>query len=179
MRTDGPTVSNFVSLDFEDIGHQDGSNAITGTNDSHSFEFYGVFRTVLSGNKIFETNAFSWGPIKDIGLELGGDPGHPERRLRLLQAAARRWPAILDRHPEGFWTATIAVSHEWDTDAFLPNGNGTNFNPTYYIESAWLYPFNIGPVPLKFTGFLNIIGPKGLGAPATPTIASKSCSIRS
>ncbi len=56
------------------------------------------------------------------------------------------------------------MSHEWDTDAFLPNGNGTNFNPTYYIESAWLYPFNIGPVPLKFTGFLNIIGPKGFGA---------------
>src|SRR6266567_455443 len=61
--------SNFASLDLENFGHQDPANSAFGKGKSDSFEFYGVFRTVLSGNKISGTKNFAFGPFSDVGLE--------------------------------------------------------------------------------------------------------------
>ena len=51
---------------------------------------------------------------------------------------------------------------EWNNNGFI--NTGTNFNPAALIETAWSYPFALGPVPLNFTGFANFISPKGKGA---------------
>lgn len=155
--------SNFVSLDFEDFGHQDLANAVVGKSNSDSFELYAVFRTVLSGNKISGTKDFSFGPIRDIGLELGLDIDTQNDQFASYKKLLIAGPQFSINLPRGFWTITLAVSHEWNTDAFLTNGNGTNYNPTGEIETAWSFPFALGPVPLNFTGFANFIGPKGVG----------------
>ena len=63
--------------------------------------------------------------------------------------------------PKGFWNISLEVSHEWDTNGFAEPGPSTSFSPTGELETAWMYPFNIGPVSAQFTGFMNIIGPKG------------------
>ena len=72
--------SNFVSMDIENFTHQDSANSVNfpfyatpAKATSDSLELYAVFRTVLSGNKITGTNNFSFGPFKDIGLEMGFD----------------------------------------------------------------------------------------------------------
>ncbi len=156
--------SNFVSLDFEDFGHQDLANSVVGKANSNSFELYAVFRTVLSGNKISGTKLFSFGPIRDVGLELGLDIDTQNDQFASYKRLIIAGPQFSINLPRGFWTITLGLSHEWNTDAFVTNGNGTNFNPTYEIETAWSYPFALGPVPLNFTGFANLIGPKGSGA---------------
>jgi hypothetical protein len=156
--------SNFVSLDFEDFGKGDYSNSVTGHADSNSFELYSVFRTTLSGNKIFGGDMFSYGPIRDIGWEFGLDIDTQNDQFASYKKLLITGPQFSIALPKGFWTITTGVSHEWDTNAYLANGNGTNFNPTWEIETAWSYPFALGPVPINFTGFANFIGPKGKGA---------------
>ena len=156
--------SNFVSLDFEDFSHQDLANAVVGKQNSDSFELYAVFRTVLSGNKISGTHDFSYGPIRDIGLELGLDIDTQNDQFASYKRLIIVGPQFSINLPRGFWTITTGLSKEWNTDAFVANGNGTNYDPTYEIETAWSYPFALGPVPLNFTGFANFIGPKGVGA---------------
>ena len=43
-----------------------------------------------------------------------------------------------------------------------------NFDIVPELETSWLVPFSVGPIPLKFTGYANVIGGKGYGAsPAT------------
>ena len=158
--------SNFVSLDFENIGKPDGAvccqGAPGGKGTSASFESYNVFRTTLSGNKISGTKNFAFGPVSDVGLELGGDVATQDDQLGIYKRYIIVGPQFSFALPKGFWTATIAVAHEWTTNSFQAN-NSVSFNTTYAIESAWLYPFNIGPVPLRFEGFLDFIGPKGTG----------------
>ena len=157
--------SNFVSLDFEDIGKGDLSNSVTGHQTANSFELYAVFRTVLSGSKIFGAGSgFSFGPIRDIGLAFGLDLDTQNDTFASYKRLITFGPQFSINLPKGFWNITVGLSHEWDTNAFLPNGNSTNFNTTYTIETAWSYPFAVGPVPLNFTGFANLVGPKGAGA---------------
>ena len=156
--------SNFVSLDLEDFGHQDLANTVVGKADSDSFELYAVFRTVLSGNKISGSKLFSFGPVRDVGLELGLDIDTQDDQFASYKRLVIVGPQFSINLPRGFWTITLGMSHEWNTDAFVANGNGVNYNPTYEIETAWSYPFALGPVPLNFTGFANLIGPKGVGA---------------
>jgi len=156
--------SNFVSLDLEDFGRKDGANSVTGNVTSNSFEFYGVFRTVLSGNKISRSHMFSFGPIRDIGFVVGGDLDTQNDQFASYKRFVIIGPQIAFNLPKGFLNVTVGASHEWNTDAYLANGNSTNYNTTYDIEVAWAYPFNAGPVPLNFTGFANFIGPKGKGA---------------
>jgi len=157
--------SNFVSLDFEDIGAKaDPANSVTGHAYSNSFELYSVFRTVLSGNKISGTKDFAIGPFRDIGFEMGLDIDTQDDQFASYKRLLIAGPQFAVALPQGFWNITVGVSHEWDTNAYLPNTNTSNFNPTWEIETAWSYPFTLGPVPLNFTGFANFIGPKGYGA---------------
>lgn len=156
--------SNFVSLDFENISnHHDGANAAFGQpQNSDSFELYSVFRTTLSGNKIFG-GGFSFGPIRDIGLELGGDIDTQNDTFASYKRLLVAGPQFSIDLPRGFWTISLVLSKEYNTNAFLKNGTGSNFDPTGEIETAFSFPFHLGPVPLNFTGFANFIGPKGVG----------------
>jgi hypothetical protein len=163
--------SNFFSLDAEQFSLGDPSNtALTsGHSNIGSSEFYGVFRTTLSGDKIFNTKAFTFGPIADIGFQLGGDYDVQNDAFASYKRLIVAGPEFDIALPKGFWSISPQVSHEWDTNGFAyPYGPADSFAVTYEIETAWLYPFNIGPVPLQFTGFANLIGPKGKGYSEPP-----------
>jgi nucleoside-specific outer membrane channel protein Tsx len=123
-----------------------------------------VFRTTLSGNKISGTKDFAIGPFEDIGFQLGGDYDVQNDQFGSYKRLLVAGPEFDVALPKGFWTISPQISHEWDTNGFAaPEGPRDSFAPTYEIETAWLYPFAIGPVPLQFTGFANLIGPKGRG----------------
>lgn len=157
--------SNFASLDLENFGHQDPANAAFGQKKlGDSFEFYGLYRTTFSGNKITGGKDFSFGPIADIGLELGADVDTQDDQFASYKKLLVAGPQFAIAVPRGFWTISFVLSKEWNTDAYLPNGNTTNYSPTGEIETAFLLPFKVGPVPVSFTGFANFIGPKGSGA---------------
>ncbi len=157
--------SNFASIDFEDFSSRgDPANSVTGRADSNSAEVYALFRTVLSGNKVTGSNMFSFGPVRDVGLLLGFDFDTQDDAFASYKKLITFGPQFSINLPRGFLTITLGLSHEWNTNGFLQNGNGANFDPAFTIETAWAFPFAVGPVPLNFTGFANLITPKGKGA---------------
>ena len=156
--------SNFVSLDLEDFSKQDGANSLSKPNSTNSAELYAVFRTTLSGNAITGTKKFSFGPIKDVGLELGFDYDTQDDQFASYKRLIVVGPQFSIDVPKGFWNISLHIAHEWNTNAYAPKP-GTSFDAVPELETAWLYPFNVGSVPVKFTGFLNIVGAKGKGYP--------------
>ncbi|CAG4904996.1 hypothetical protein [Paraburkholderia gardini] len=121
-------------------------------------ELYSVGRVSFSASKVFG-RSLSWGFIRDFGLTAGYEFGTKNdayaERARMLVFG----PTIEFSVPHGFWNVTLGVRTE-------SNHNGitnveVHFNPAVHLESSWLYPFRLGPVPLVFKGFASLTGPKG------------------
>lgn len=121
-------------------------------------ELYSVGRVSFSASKILG-RPLSYGFIRDFGLTAGYEFGTKNdayaERARMLVFG----PTIEFSVPHGFWNITLGVRTE-------SNHNGitnveVHFNPAVHLESSWLYPFRLGPVPLVFKGFASLTGPKG------------------
>jgi hypothetical protein len=121
-------------------------------------ELYSVGRVELSAGKIFG-RSFSYGPIRDFGLTTGYEFGTKNdafaERARMLVFG----PTIEFAVPHGYWNLTAGLRTE-------SNHNGianvdVRFRTAVHLESSWLYPFQIGKVPLVFKGFASLTGPKG------------------
>jgi nucleoside-specific outer membrane channel protein Tsx len=155
--------SNFLDLDAEQFSKGDPSQSIDGKPNLGSSEFYGVFRTTLSGDKISGTNDFTFGPIADVGFRIGGDYDVQNDSFGSYKRLFVAGPQFDLALPKGFANISLEVSHEWDTNGFAEPGPSTSFSPTAEVESAWMYPVSLGPVDAQITGFANIIAPKGKG----------------
>ncbi|PKU26640.1 hypothetical protein [Telmatospirillum siberiense] len=162
--------ANFFSLDVEQFTRQDATNYAFasdyqngGTKSTGSGEFYGLFRSSFSGNKISGTKVFAFGPIKDVSLEIGADWCTQNDAFASNKKMIVAGPQFSIALPKGFWDISIHMAHEWNTNGYHDNGQADNFDAVPEFETSWLYPITIGPVPMKFTGYANLIGPKGKG----------------
>ncbi|WP_245964934.1 hypothetical protein [Trinickia dinghuensis] len=121
-------------------------------------EIYSVGRVTLSASKIFG-KPMSYGFIRDFGLTAGYEFGTKNdayaERARMLVLG----PTVEFAIPRGFWNVTLGVRTESNHDGIT--NVDVHFNPAVHLESSWLYPFRIGPVPLVFKGFASLTGPKG------------------
>jgi nucleoside-specific outer membrane channel protein Tsx len=146
------------------------SNANEPANNSSggSTEFYAVYRSQLSPDKIFGLNT-KFGPFTAINFEWGGDAEAentafaPDKRLIVAG------PNFNIGLPAGFVNVGIHVSKEWNNNglsdcpsACFVKGGPVSFHPTPEFEIVWLYSLKglIG-IPLDFKGFMNIVLPKG------------------
>jgi nucleoside-specific outer membrane channel protein Tsx len=146
---------NFFNANFTKWGPGNPAN----NSNTGASEFYGVYRTVVSGGKVTNSTMFDWGPIRDIGLEAGFDLDAENTAFATGKYLIVVGPQFAFKLPKGFWVLSLHYSREWNNNGIA--GHSVTFDPAFEMETAWLYPFAIGPVPLAFTGFLNIIGPKG------------------
>lgn len=171
--------ANFFSLDVEQFTRQDAANVAgsytTGgsTKSTGSAEFYGLFRSSLSGNKVFATKAFAFGPIKDVSMEVGADWCTQNDTFASNKKLIVAGPKFDIDLPKGFWSISLHVAREWNTNGYYSNGSSDNFDATPEFETSWLYPVTIGPVPLKITGYANVIGSKGHGESENPGRATE------
>jgi hypothetical protein len=121
-------------------------------------EIYSVGRVSFSASKVFG-RSFSYGFIRDFGLTTGYEFGVKNdafgQRARMLVLG----PTVEFNIPHGFWNVTLAVRTETNHDGIT--NKEVRFNPAVHLESSWLYPFRVGPVPLVFKGFASVTGPKG------------------
>jgi hypothetical protein len=121
-------------------------------------EVYSIGRVELSAGKIFG-RYLGYGFIRDYGLTLGYEFGVKNdaygERARMLVAG----PTVEFSVPHGYWNLTAGVRTESNHNGIT--GVDVHFNPAWHIESSWLYPFRVGPVPLVFRGFASVTGPKG------------------
>jgi len=138
---------------------------------------FAVGRFALSGNKIFNTTAFSYGPLTDISLDIGGNAGVHNNTFASETRAFVIGPQFSFDLPEkGFANLAFHMYKEWNHDGFGPtnapgSGNGVAFDPTYNVELGWSQPIPVGIPGFAFKGFLSYTGPKGIDGEGNRTVA--------
>jgi hypothetical protein len=131
-----------------------------------STEFYGVYRSQFSPDKIFGINT-AIGPFSAINFEIGGDAETENTAFapnkKLLVAGPNFHVAL----PAGFLDIGVHISKEWNHNGFSScpdscgKGGPVSFNPAAEVEFVWLYPLSFTHLPMDFRGFMNVVGPKG------------------
>lgn len=148
---------NYVNVDMLISDNMDKANNST----QGAQEVYVVYRTLLSFNKAFKMDT-KFGPVRDIGLTLGFDLNSKNTTFAPNKRALVAGPVIRFDVP-GFLDVGVWYYKEQNHKG-IPNTPRPNvtFDGTYMLQSAWLIPFELSSVPLKFQGFANYIGAKGL-----------------
>ncbi|HEY4079308.1 MAG TPA: hypothetical protein VGM81_01315 [Burkholderiaceae bacterium] len=121
-------------------------------------ETYSVGHVEFTAGKTLG-HTLGFGPVRDVGLTAGYEFGSKndafDQRARMLMVG----PTLEFAVPRGFWVLTAG----WRTEK---NYNGIvhadlDYKTAWHVESAWMIPFNLGPAPVVFKGFVAITGPKG------------------
>jgi len=139
-------------------------------------EIYGFFRSTFGFNEIFNTRAFSYGPLTNVSLMVGADLNTDNTQLGSAKRSIEAGIQFSFAMPyKGFLNLTPTVYKEWQHDGFNavtpgttnPSGN-VDFDTTWGFEWLYVQPLGFMPswLPLTYKFFGTIHGPKGMGEPA-------------
>lgn len=153
-------------------------NPLSGTTGCPGFtEIYGFFRSTFGFNQIFNTKAFSYGPLTNVSLMVGADLNTDNTTLGSAKRSIEAGLQFSFATPyKGFLNLTPTVYKEWQHDGFgatsvfgyNPSGN-VEFNPTWGFEWLYVQPLPLfSALPLTYKFFGTIHGPKGAGEPGVP-----------
>ncbi len=141
-------------------------------------EFYGVIRSTFGFNQIFNTKAFSVGPLSNASFEVGAEGETMNKFLAPNKKALVAGLQFAFELPyKGFFNVAPLLYKEWNhnsflTPAFMPPGSpgivdgNTNFNPTWAFELNYYMDLGFLPPSLQYfaiSGRAAWIGPKGTG----------------
>jgi len=139
-------------------------------------EIYGFFRSTFGFNEVFNTKAFSYGPLTNVSLMVGADLNTDNTQLGSAKRSIEAGIQFSFAMPyKGFLNLTPTVYKEWQHDGFNgvtpgttnPSGN-VDFDTTWGFEWLYVQPLGFMPswLPLTYKFFGTIHGPKGMGEPA-------------
>src|SRR5229473_1132510 len=158
--------TNFFTISMFKSGHNDPASPCTNAGTifgvpadcAGATEIYGLFRSTFGWNEIFNTKAFSMGPLHNVSFEVGMDANSENN---FLAPAKRDFVAGLqfafDLPYKGFFNVAPLVSREFSNhNAFtqcglFPGGDpgvsclndgNTKFKPTWAVETN--YYMNLG-----------------------------------
>lgn len=173
--------SNFFTISMFKSDHNDPANpctnagvvfnpglgVATGANCAGSTEVYGLFRSTFGWNEIFNTKAFSVGPLHNVSFEVGMDAG---TQNTYLAPAKRDVVAGLqfgfDLPYKGYFNVSPLLYWEYyNRNAFTQCGGGfagavpgvsclmdgeRSFNPTWAVETNYYMDLGFLPETLQF-----------------------------
>jgi len=151
------------------------SPCVTGQGCLGAVEVYGLFRSTLGFNEIFNTKAFSAGPLTDVSFEFGADANTENNAFAPEKKDVVGGLNFSFALPyKGFLNLSPMVYQEWNHEGLFPIlgapgsfpaglGNSVTFKPTWDVEAVYSMPLGFLPpsVPLKINGFTVVHGPKG------------------
>jgi hypothetical protein len=141
-------------------------------------EFYGFFRSTIGFNEVFNTKAFTVGPLHNVSLEFGADAEVENNAL----SPAKRVGVVglqfaFDLPYKGFFNVAPMYYKETNHNAFLPAPSDGNmdFRGTWAIETNYYMDLGFLPetVPLSISGRAAWYGPKGPGTSVPGTLDRK------
>jgi hypothetical protein len=146
-------------------------NEAAANSSGGSTEFYAVYRAQLSPDKIFGINT-KFGPFTAINFEIGGDAESENNNFGPDKKLLVAGPNFNIGLPAGFLNIGIHVSKEWNHNGIAgelidqgvpgPFHSSVSFHATPEFEFVWLYNLKgLVGLPLTFSGFMNIVLPKG------------------
>lgn len=149
---------NFVNLD---VLQSDDKDPASGSSNGAT-EFYLTYRHQVHLGKLFD-RSLAFGPVKEVALTAGFDLNTKNTRFAPRKRLLVAGPTLKFDVP-GFLDVSLLAAKEWNHCGLgspaCPKSD-ISFDPQWMISVAWGIPFQAGPVPLKFQGFLNHIGEKG------------------
>ncbi|MBL0355227.1 MAG: hypothetical protein WAS49_10320 [Candidatus Dechloromonas phosphoritropha] len=166
---------NFVNLD---VFKSDSNDPASGDGSTGATEAYLTYRGQLYLGKIFDRD-LSFGPVKDIALTAGFDLNTkntkfaPAKRL-LVIGPTLKFDVMGTIGVPGFLDFSLYYGREWNHCGLgkpaCPTENIV-FDPQWILAAAWGIPFQTGPVPFVFKGFINYLSEKGPDYAGVPTSA--------
>jgi len=142
-------------------------------------DFYGYIRSTFGFNQIFDTTAFTVGPLRNISFEVGADAGVENNPL----SPAKRSGVVgllfaFDLPYKGFFNVSPLYYKETNHSAFLPApSDGTlDFRGTWALETNYYMDLGFLPQNMQFwsiSGRAAWYGPKGPGTSVPGTLDRK------
>jgi hypothetical protein len=129
-----------------------------GPSNGGAQEVYSVGRVTLSASKILGRQ-IGYGIIRDVGFTGGYEFGTKNDAYGERARMVILGPTVEFTVPRGFVNLTAGMRTESNHNGIT--GQDVHFNAAWHLESTWLVPFRVGPVPLMFRGFASLTGPKG------------------
>jgi hypothetical protein len=142
-------------------------------------EYLAQIRSTLDWNEIFNTHAFTAGPLHSVSFEVGYDGGTKDNFEGLKKNVVLAGLQLAFTLPyKGYINVAPLIYQEWNHDAFftpaftepshpgIPNGN-TKFNATWAVEINYYMDLGFLPPDLRYfaiSGRAGFYGPKGTGA---------------
>jgi hypothetical protein len=183
--------TNFFNIDMLKSNHNDPASPCIAPGLTSSFgvgncagatEIYGLFRSTFGWNELFNTKAFSMGPLHNISFYVGMDANTENTYL----APAKRSTVgglqfAFDLPYKGYFNVSPVVYYEFSNhNAFLqcgtifpvgqtagvtcsPDGN-TRFNATWAVETNYYMDLGFLPESIQYfaiSGRAGWYGPKG------------------
>ncbi|MBB4262802.1 MULTISPECIES: hypothetical protein [unclassified Bradyrhizobium] len=143
-----------------------------------SLEFHGFLRSTLGFNQVFDTKAFSAGPLQNVSLAVGGGVQFKNTFSAINRnsiTAGLQFDFALPY--KGYFNITPQMYKAWQysgsyaaisfAPAFPGAPNGwLDFDPTWSVFMSYYMPLGFLPesIPLSVSGNFTIIGPMGRGA---------------
>src|ERR1700743_378062 len=179
--------TNFFTISMFKSDHNDPTNPCTnagfiGTTPAScagATEFFGLLRSTYGFNEIFNTKAFSYGPLHNVSFEIGGE-GETENNY--LAPNKRAFVAGLqfafDLPYKGFFNVAPLAYKELNHNAFNQCGGfggpipgvsctvdgATNYNVTWAVEINYYMDLGFLPQNMQYfavSGRAGFYGPKG------------------
>ncbi len=154
--------TNFVNIDLLKSNSADPANAST----MGASEVYGLYRGTISGNYLTGSKTFSNGLIKDVSLAFGGDINNKNTEFN-AQKKLIVGGVQFDFNVPGNFSVALLAGKEWNhcgvNAICVGAGKSSNpeFNTNAHIEFNYMQPLAFTGLPLKFSGYTNIVTPKG------------------
>ena len=177
--------TNFYSVSMFKSDHNDPSSPCTNAgfigatpaNCSGATEFFGLVRSTFGWNEIFNTKAFTMGPLHNISFEIGAEY---ETENSFLGPNKRAWEAGLqfafDLPYKGYFNVAPLAYKELNHNAFIqcglfssapgtcsPDGE-TNYKTTWAVEINYYMDLGFLPPEMQYfaiSGRAGWYGPKG------------------
>jgi hypothetical protein len=175
--------TNFVNLSLVKSDHNDPANPCGNYHApvygcAGATDFVAQIRSTFDWNEIFNTRAFTVGPLHSVSFEVGVDGGTKnnfEAPGRRDLVAGLQFAFTLPY--SGYFNVAPLFYRETNHDTFLtpgftapypgiPDGN-THFNPTWAVELNYYMDLGFLPPSLQYfaiSGRAGFYGPKGTGA---------------
>jgi hypothetical protein len=165
--------TNFLNIDFLYSTSGEGDNVQVGgapfppfnipaqqLNTAGAMEVYAVYRHTLSFNKVGNTKAFSFGPVRDVGFVAGIDlntKNHAFSSRKIMPIGGLGFAFNVP----GFLNVELLVNKEWGVNGTFVKDTSFDVTPTF--AANWGIPV-YGPVTFEGWGAVNL--PKGNGGVA-------------